>query len=43
MTAFINHTVEDLRSGRSTWRVMITVALPAFFIAFGTGLIRFAH
>ena len=43
MTAFINNTVQDLRGGRSTWRVTLTVALPSFAIAFAAGLIHFAH
>jgi len=43
MTAFINNTLVDLHSGRSSWRVLITVALPSFAIAFATALIRFAH
>ena len=43
MTAFIHTTLEDLRSGRSTWRVLVTVAVPSFAIAFGAALIEFAH
>jgi hypothetical protein len=43
MTAFINHTLVDLHSGRSSWRVLLTVTLPSFAIAFGIALIRFAH
>lgn len=43
MTAFIHHTLEDMRGGRSTWRVVLTVALPSFAIAFGTALLEFTH
>jgi hypothetical protein len=41
MTAFIHHTVDDLRAGRSSWRVLIFVSLPSFAVAFGAGLLRF--
>jgi hypothetical protein len=43
MTAFINHTLEDMRGGRSSWRVFLSVALPSFAIAFSAALIQFAH
>ncbi len=43
MTAFVMHTLEDMRGGRSTWRVVLTVALPSFAIAFVAALIEFAH
>jgi hypothetical protein len=43
MTAFLYHTLEDMRGGRSTWRVVLTVALPSFAIAFTAALIQFAH
>jgi hypothetical protein len=43
MTAFIHSTLEDLRGGRSTWRVLVTVTVPSFAIAFGAALIEFAH
>ena len=43
MTAFIHSTFDDLRGGRSTWRVIVTVTLPSFAIAFAAALIEFAH
>jgi hypothetical protein len=43
MTAFIHQTLGDMRGGRSSWRVFVTVALPSFAIAFGAALIEFAH
>ncbi|HEY2323074.1 MAG TPA: hypothetical protein VGJ82_09430 [Thermoanaerobaculia bacterium] len=43
MTTFIHHALEDMRGGRSTWRVVVTVTLPSFAIAFGAALIEFAH
>jgi hypothetical protein len=43
MTAFINHTLVDLRGGRSSWRVLLTVTLPSFAIAFATALIHLSH
>ncbi|HEX7192231.1 MAG TPA: hypothetical protein VF381_11755 [Thermoanaerobaculia bacterium] len=43
MTAFIHDTLEDMRGGRSTWRVVVTMALPSFAIAFAAALIQFAH
>lgn len=43
MTAFIQHTLEDMRGGRSSWRVVLTVTLPSFAIAFGAAVIEFAH
>ena len=38
MSRFMTHTIADLRWGRSTWRVLVTVSLPAFAVAFGTAL-----
>jgi hypothetical protein len=40
MNAFIHHTIDDLRGGRSTWRVLLTVSLPSFILAVGAALIR---
>ena len=33
MTEFLVSTVQDIRGGRSTWRVIITMSLPAFLVA----------
>jgi len=43
MSHFMNQTIADLRGGRETWRVRITIALPAFVVAFATTLIRFTN
>jgi hypothetical protein len=43
VTAFIHTTIEDMRGGRSSWRVLLTVTLPSFAIAFGAALVEFAH
>jgi hypothetical protein len=43
MTEFIHSTLDDLRGGRSTWRVLVTLTVPSFAIAFGAALIQFAH
>jgi len=31
MTDFLNTTIDDMRGGRQSWRVMLTFTLPAFF------------
>lgn len=38
MSEFMSHTITDLRGGRSSWRVMLTVTVPAFILAFATAL-----
>jgi hypothetical protein len=43
VTAFIHSTIEDMRGGRSSWRVVLSVALPSFAIAFAAALVEFAH
>jgi|GEM_PF-1738172 len=43
MSQFMTHTISDLRGGRETWRVVITITLPAFFVAFATTFIQIAH
>jgi hypothetical protein len=43
VTAFIHTTLEDMRGGRSSWRVVLSVALPSFAIAFAAALVEFAH
>jgi hypothetical protein len=40
MSRFVNETISDLRGGRDSWRVIITITIPAFALAFGTALIR---
>jgi hypothetical protein len=39
MTNFLNLTIEDMRVGRESWRVLITFAVPSFVIAFATALL----
>ena len=43
MSRFMNHTISDLRGGRETWRVLVTITLPAFAVAFGATLISLGH
>jgi hypothetical protein len=33
MTQFLNSTLNDMRGGRQSWRVILTLALPAFAIS----------
>lgn len=42
MPAIVLDTLEDVRSGRSTWRVTVALAIPSFAISFVTALLRFA-
>jgi hypothetical protein len=42
MPAIVLHTIADVRTGRSTWRVVIACAIPSFAIAFVTALVQFA-
>jgi hypothetical protein len=43
MSRFMNETISDLRGGRESWRVLITVSLPAFAAGFGLTLLRIIH
>lgn len=38
MTQLVNATLNDLRSGRETWRVLVLLCSVAFVIAFAIGL-----
>lgn len=40
MNSFVTSTLNDLRGGRQSWRVLVSVSLPCFGIAFATALIR---
>jgi hypothetical protein len=42
MPAIVFETISDVRSGRSSWRVTLALAIPSFAIAFVTALVRFA-
>jgi hypothetical protein len=33
MNAFLANAVNDMRGGRQSWRVIVTMSLPALFIA----------
>ena len=33
MTQFLSSTVSDIRGGRQSWRVIVTMSLPAFVAA----------
>ncbi len=33
MTNFLVSTVSDIRGGRQSWRVIVTMSLPAFVVA----------
>ena len=33
MTQFLASTVSDIRGGRQSWRVIVTMSLPAFIAA----------
>jgi len=43
MSRFMNETISDLRGGRESWRVLLTISLPAFVVAFATALLRIVH
>jgi hypothetical protein len=43
MSEFMTQTISDLRGGRESWRVLISVTLPAFALAFAFTLVRLAH
>lgn len=40
MTRFMYETIDDLRGGRQSWRVLLLLILPAFAAGLSTGLIR---
>ena len=33
MTTFMNETLADMRGGRQSWRVIVSMSIPAFLIA----------
>ena len=41
MSRFMNETINDLRGGRESWRVLLLLALPAFVAGVSAGLIQF--
>ena len=42
MTAFVNKTVSDIRSGRDTWRVVFLFSSLSFVISVATTMARHA-
>ena len=42
MSRFMSHTISDLRGGRESWRVLITITVPSFALAFTFALVRLA-
>jgi hypothetical protein len=40
MSALIVKTVEDLRTGRTSWRVLLLLSVPAFTAGLAAGLVR---
>lgn len=40
MSEIVIRTVEDLRTGRTSWRVLLFLALPALAAGIAAGLVR---
>ena len=41
MTEFISSTLNDMRGGRQSWRVVITLSVPSFALSFTAALLQF--
>lgn len=41
MSELIVNTFEDLRTGRTSWRVLLLLVIPAFAAGFSAGLFQF--
>jgi hypothetical protein len=39
MSRIVLHTLDDLRGGRHSWRVLLMLAVPAFAVGIATGLL----
>ena len=39
MSELVTRTLDDLRGGRQTWRVMLMLAVPAFAAGIAAGLL----
>jgi hypothetical protein len=39
MSQFVGATLDDLRGGRQSWRVLLLLAIPAFLIGIVAGLV----
>ncbi len=40
MSRFMNATLSDIRRGRDSWRVVLSLSLPAFIISLVAGLLQ---
>ncbi|HYI13285.1 MAG TPA: hypothetical protein VEK57_29835 [Thermoanaerobaculia bacterium] len=40
MSRFLNETITDMKGGRETWRVLITLCTPAFVMAIAMAMVR---
>lgn len=40
MTDFIASTLNDMRGGRQSWRVVLTFSVPSFAVSFTTALLQ---
>jgi hypothetical protein len=40
MKAFLDTTINDIRSGRDSWRVYLALCMPSFGVAIAAGLAR---
>jgi len=43
VTNFLQHTMSDLRGGRSSWRVLAALCLPSFALSVATYLLQNAR
>lgn len=39
MSRLVIHTLDDLRGGRQSWRVLLMLAIPAFAVGVAAGLL----
>ena len=40
MSELIVHTLQDLRAGRESWRVLLALSIPALLVGFVIGLMQ---
>lgn len=40
MTDFISSTLNDMRGGRQSWRVVVAFSVPSFALSFTAALLR---
>ena len=41
MTHFIDSTLNDMRGGRQSWRVVMLFSIPSFALSFTAALVQF--